>query len=562
MNTSFIKVSMLCMSLLAVSVEGFSQEKKNQNPSEVVNVEKNYTPQVKSKEKVNFNPSASNTSEKKLSVQYITELETPQAGFTTQSVNGMLLSNTQNETLYPNYIKAGYGYNLSTMADGYYSGTFGKTTLWAKLNHDRSERDVKPLPQNSVYSHTDASVGVRVDAGRYDVGGHVKYAYNSFTNNYMLTLYDVPAINAEKLKNSIYSGQVFVKAKKKGEIFDHFTLDASYYAGNEAAKEMEVIGNTRINIPIKSWTIAVDASLGYYDTQIGYINNAESENLLHLNLLPSISYKKGHWDLMAGVRMGILTGNGAEGSNFHIMPEAKASYVITDGLMTIYGAFTSGYKVNTLAELAYQCPYMGPINPSSYTREKYNVKIGLSGVISSAWHYDVYVSYVNQDYSPAWIQVIDEISQNIFSSYYMTAPDHIKVFTANASATYKISHRHNVGAFIQYNSASSDLFSKALYTPDFRVGASYRGSVVQDKIDLYGRVVFNGISNSAMYSDGVATEQNIESFVEYMGEASYNFTKRWSVFVQAKNSIDGRIPMYYGYEAPGFRGILGVKFNF
>jgi hypothetical protein len=50
--------------------------------------------------------------------------------------------------------------------------------------------------------------------------------------------------------------------------------------------------------------------------------------------------------------------------------------------------------------------------------------------------------------------------------------------------------------------------------------------------------------------------------VEYYGEVSYKLHKRWSVFVNINNTIDGRTPAIYGFEKVGLRALAGIKFNF
>ena len=184
------------------------------------------------------------------------------------------------------------------------------------------------------------------------------------------------------------------------------------------------------------------------------------------------------------------------------------------------------------------------------------------GVFSSSFRYDVSAAYGQTDKAPAWINY-RQTTGSEFLSYYLPIEDDIKVFTLKASGDYTINPSHRVGAFVEYNNSSSEIFSKALYRPDFRIGASYQGSVVRNLIDLSGRITYNSSSKACVaYLAGDVAEHNMDGYVEYQASAAYRFAPRWSLFAEANNTIDGRVAKFYGYDWCGVRAFVGVKFNF
>ena len=150
----------------------------------------------------------------------------------------------------------------------------------------------------------------------------------------------------------------------------------------------------------------------------------------------------------------------------------------------------------------------------------------------------------------------------IYLSYFTSTTDNIKLFTLKASVDYTINPSHRIGIFAQYNNSDSERFSKALYTPDFRGGASYKGSLFSNHLDIYGRLAYNSSSRALFTYFPTSVETGMDGYVEYQANATYNIKNRWGVFVEANNTIDGRSPRFLYYKAPGFRGMAGVRFNF
>lgn len=573
MNTKYL---ILCSAILCTAAAGYSQENKGKISSEVVSVEKGYNPDVKVGKKVNFSPDETPENNTKLPVSYKSEADVPQFDFAVQQVSALVMSGSQPATLYPNYIKGGIGYNLSTVLEGYYSKSWGKTTLSAGLNHDRAERDISFFKDNSVFNHSDASVSAKYAARRYDLGGYAKYAYDAFTNNGMRLsdnyFSELPLV----LRHNSITGGIFMRSNSGYRLFDHLNIEASYMNGANKTRDSYVKATAGFYLPIKKVMLSLDAAVAYYSNKavnvpysiypstgpiVGYEMERLKTDFGHFMLTPAVSYKNDRLDLYAGARMELITGNHID-SKFHIMPEIKAAYSIIDGLMSIYGRLESGYQIQNMATLMYDNPFASPLTSAFYSREKFKAQIGLSGVFSSSFRYDVSAAYGQTDKAPAWINFRQTMGSE-FLSYYVPIEDDIKVFTLKASGDYTINPFHRVGAFVEYNNSSSDLFSKALYRPDFRIGASYQGSVVRNLIDLSGRIAYNSSSKACVaYLAGGAAEHNMDGYVEFQASAAYRFASRWSLFAEANNTIDGRVAKFYGYDWCGVRAFVGVKFNF
>ncbi|MBQ1968700.1 MAG: hypothetical protein II371_03820, partial [Flavobacteriales bacterium] len=107
-----------------------------------------------------------------------------------------------------------------------------------------------------------------------------------------------------------------------------------------------------------------------------------------------------------------------------------------------------------------------------------------------------------------------------------------------------------------------DVLSDASYVPELRIGASWAGKFADEKIGVYARAAYNSSSVLGLIDGNIITEVENDGYVEYYGEVSYKLHKRWSVFVNINNTIDGRTPAIYGFEKVGLRAVAGIKFNF
>ena len=552
MKKCILSISLLCGMMFTVGL--YAQNAT----TEVINVEKSYTPDVKSQKKAQLSPVKTASDGKKLPVTYITDTQASQVYSSAQPISALSISQSvvEENTIYPNYIKAGFGYNISTMGQAYYKTDLGKTTLWGKINHDRAENGEDSYDSNkSRYSHTDAVIGLSRNIGSYDAGIKLSTSNNAFSNNSVLPIggkFDLPII--DKFKNSSFGGQVYIKSLRDGQFFDHLTVNADFFNGNLDHKETAISADARFNIKIRNWKISLDARWAFYDEKHSVVDaSAEKDDMMLLSALPQVSYKKGAFDARVGARIEVVGGS-IDGAEFHIMPEAHASIRVTNWL-NAYGDFTSGVKMNTLSHLTQINPYLSPYSSPIYTLERIKARVGLTAAITQALKIDVNASYIKAEDAPLWIYYYS-------SAQYLVEDDDVNIATAELSARYDINKSQHVSAFAQYTRSSSDVLSDASYVPELRIGASWAGKFANEKIGVYARAAYNSSSVLGLIDGNIITEVENEGYVEYYGEVSYKLHKRWSVFVNINNTIDGRTPAIYGFEKVGLRALAGIKFNF
>lgn len=551
MKKCILSISLLCGMMFTVGL--YAQNAT----TEVINVEKSYTPDVKSQKKAQLSPVKTASDGKKLPVTYITDTQASQVYSSAQPISALSISQSvvEENTIYPNYIKAGFGYNISTMGQAYYKTDLGKTTLWGKINHDRAQRNEEThYSSKSVYSHTDATIGIHRNIGSYQGGLKLYVNDNAFSNNSLDIDGQGPNTLSyiDKFKNSSFGGQAFIKSLRDGQFFDHLTVNADFFDGNLDHKETAISADARFNIKIRNWKISLDARWAFYDEKHSVVDaSAEKDDMMLLSALPQVSYKKGAFDARVGVRIEAIGGS-IDGAEFHIMPEAHASVRVVKGL-NVYGDFTSGVKMNTLSHLTQINPYLSPYSSPIYTLERIKARVGLTAAVTPKFKLDANVSYIKAEDAPLWLY-------KPAAAQYLVEGDDVDIATAELSARYDINKSQHISAFAQYTRSTSDILSKASYVPEFRIGASWAGKFVDEKVGVYTRVAYNSSSVLGMFMDIIEVEN--DGYVEYYGEVSYKLHKRWSVFVNINNTIDGRTPAIYGFEKVGLRALAGIKFNF
>lgn len=405
MNNRFL---FFCSAALCAGMAVQAQENpQNRMSSEVVSVEKGYDPKVKTGGKASFTPEQAPQQREKLPVSYRTNDRAVDFDFEAQPVSALVLEGTAASVQYPNYIKGGIGYNLSTLLEGYYTRSWGKNTLSAGLNHDRAERDLSFFSDNSVFGHTDVSASIKHAARRYDLGAYARYAYDAYTNNGSRLgdtyLSDLPGV----LRHNGIDAGLFLRANSGVRFLNELSLEGSYLNGAMGSSDAYVKAAAGLRAGKKKVMFSLDAAAGYYrNTWANGINvnptswsgtwpavGKTTAELEHFTLLPGVSYKNSRLDLYGGVRMEIMAGNGTDETKFHILPEIRADYAIIEGLMNLYARLESGYQVQHLSELLRSNPFASPLAHMGYSREKFKVQAGLSGVASSALRYELNLSY-------------------------------------------------------------------------------------------------------------------------------------------------------------------------
>ena len=552
MKKSILSISLLCSMIFTAGLFG-------QNATtEVINVEKSYTPDVKSQKKAQLSPVKNTSDSKKLPVTYITDTQASQVYSSAQPISALSIpqSVVEENTIYPNYIKAGFGYNISTMGQAYYKTDLGKTTLWGKINHDRAQNNEEtPYSSKSVYSHTDATVGVYRNIGSYQGGVKLYTNGNAFSNNAQLPVGDISdLLIIDKFKNTSFGGQAYVKSLRDGQFFDKLTVNAEFFNGIMDCKETAITADARFNIKIQNWKISLDARWAFYDEKRSTGDAIEKDDMMLLSAVPQISYKTRTFDARVGVRIEAIGGS-INGAEFHIMPEAHASVKIANGAVNFYGDLTSGAKMNTLGSLTQINPYLSPYSSPTYTVERIKARAGITAAITHKLKLDANASYIKAEDAPLWIY-------DCLFAQYLVERENVDIATLELSARYDITKSQHISAFAQYTRSASDVLSDASYVPEFRIGASWAGKFANEKVGVYTRLAYNSSSALGMFIGNDFTEVKNDGYVEYYGEVSYKLHKRWSVFVNVNNTIDGRTPAIYGFEKVGLRALAGVKFNF
>jgi hypothetical protein len=352
---------------------------------------------------------------------------------------------------------------------------------------------------------------------------------------------------------------------KRGKKLNYSGLLDFYYLNDlYKTNEMMVALDLNLNSKNEFFNFVKKQELGF-DLAVNYYNNQDSllsEGTTIAKLKPYINLDFDYLTLSIGVE-GALAADSS--SKFYVYPDIRIAYQVIPDYLRFYLSATGGLYRNSMKEVSSINPWVNPIFPLGNTHTKYNIKGGLTGMITPELDYNFSVSYADiadmlffmNDFFNPYNPETNVNLGNKFTGLY----DDVNLTTVNLELGYHQSEQLLISFSADYRHYKMATEEKPWHKPAFQAKASakYR---LNKKISITGDLFYDSRIYARTYENNIPAIVKRDGFFDLNLGGEYRFSDRISAFVRLNNVAAVRYFRWYNYPSQRINVMGGLTFSF
>ena len=300
----------------------------------------------------------------------------------------------------------------------------------------------------------------------------------------------------------------------------------------------------------------------YGSSKIPTFNFWKNYSVLMLN--PYYSIERTDWNVRLGVKTSLSF---VHGKLANPSPDVRGEWNAIPKYLSLYGALTGDYEVNTLNKTYSENPYMFSDLRVNDTYTPYQFVMGvkvkplynllLDGFIDMR-QIDNQYFYVNKQYVvnfpyPTFAPVNSSLFTNRFNVIYSSAT----LVKMGVRASYNLQNFMNLEVKYAVNNWSVENQSYAWNKPkdEMQVNANVR---VNPSFSVSANMYYEG----GRYAKLGTTSVKMNDKVDLNLGVSYNYLNWFTAFAKINNVLNKHYQDYYGYDVQGANVMVGAAFSF
>ena len=551
--------------------------KKIEKKKTSVEAEKNYPPEAKSANPVEYN---------------ITDVPAA-SDFKTSTIQGEDISPKFNAEYQNNYFQIGMGNFGKVLADGNIATTLdNQMEVGADLHFLSTKGLKKEYSWDS--SQSSANIGAYLNGfgekGKFNI--NADYGLNDYNYYGIYALTPNSEVNLQQKTNrfrvngyyDFYSNNILNDVRVKSSI-----LTDKFDAKEAQAEILVNLSKHGVEIPMDEVTMNADLGINLETLNSEFsLLNENSSNFFNATLSPKITFFKGKSYLMIGSDFSFLNAKNSnnilaeevQNNKTYWFPKAELQFAATDEFK-FYAGVEGGLKLNTYANMLEENPYLVSDQELRATETKYKGYIGLRGDVDQMIKYDVSAGYGKMN------DIMFFRANGLFNDAFTL--DRAPYDFANTfSAVYDNGNVSEVKGSVQFFPLANLVLDGDIYFAKYDldnyehiynkplVVASLGGkySLLGKKLNLGAKAIFSTdkTTNSFTFAEAgttpnvlVSTEDKndkIGGFADLNLSAEYKVHKNFSIFALGNNLLNTNYQTFKGYKVLGAQFLGGVKISF
>ncbi|MBW8361243.1 MAG: TonB-dependent receptor [Kaistella sp.] len=552
--------------------------KKIEKKKTSVEAEKNYPPEAKSQNPLNYE---------------ITNVPAS-SDFKTSVIQGEDISPKFETDEQKNYFRLGMGNFGKVLADGTIS-----SLLENKMEVGADVHYLSTTGLKKEYSWDSSQMSANLGAFLNSYGEKGKFNLNA---DFGLNDYNYYGIYALNPASDIDLQQKTNRFRLNGfydfysnEILNDVRVKSSFLSDHFDAKESQaeiLLNLSKHGVEIPSFggvTLNGDLGVNLETLRSDFaLLKENSSDFFNATLSPKVTFHKGNSYLMIGSEFSFLN---AENSNNIItdatrnnktywFPKAELQFAATDEFK-FYAGVEGGLKLNSYAEMLEENPYLVSDQELRATETKYKVYFGLRGDIDQTIKYDFSAGFGKMndimffqandlfDYN----QTLNRSAYN-FANTFSAVYDNGTVSEVKGSVQYFPLENLVLDAELNFAKYNLDNYEHIYNIPLLRASIGGKYAMLGKKLNLGAKVLFasDRTTNSFefaetgttpnLYISTENTNDKIGGFADINLSAEYKVHKNFSIFALGNNLLNTNYQTYKGYKVLGAQILGGVKISF
>ena len=477
------------------------------------------------------------------------------------TIRPLRLKQEELSKIYSNYLSAGFGNYTSFMVEGSVATKRDRNKL---LGADFYWRGFGKGPVDQANS---ASSNTRVTVFGKSISNSVTTEGNLNYNNSRMYFYGyVPGtdVDRDKLKQTFetFSVRGSVENTRKADFNYRLTGGYSYIRDAYVASEGELSLSAKGDYKLKG------SSRFLFDVDVFLINRkdslySQSRTLVHIQ--PAYEFvSKEKLTITAGVNLALMNDAFPGANSFFVYPRLKGIYKASDRML-VYGSLSGNLDKVNLHTLANENQWLNSNNQMTNTDRAFDFDAGVEGGMGKKLTGKIGASYatlknlyfyrnVRDSFDPAGTSVGVDFDK--FDLVYDKTTNRLNPY---AEATFTHSDAVSFTLRGDYYSYSTETIAQAWHRPTYRTDFRIRYNLY-NKIFLQAGLIAQGGMKAFEPVTGAIV--NLDPALDIGFRGRYFLSKQISAFIQLDNLLSKEYPLYLGYPARGFQGLIGASWSF
>lgn len=567
-----------------------------------------YVPKLSNFTKINEQAEIKDTAQEKVTYTYIVSPQKPELGFNPSEMKVSKVNPEVMERFYRNYIKLGFGYPITPLAElSMHNTQSNKYSYGLNFHHFSSWAEpIDKIQKKFAYAPTSDS--------------RVHLFFNRYFKNY--TLYSSIGYNHELANlygynkdlgyDTLYYGKPYRDSIRNS--FNHVKAEVGFRS-NYTIEEKRLKEDVRVNydfihtywkdmehaVGLKTmW--AYDARFlkisGYQhyqlDFDVDYYNNAWNDSvqrggsqemqMVHrvdnnykIEFRPTMNFSIKEYHLLLGVGVPVVIENNASKPKCPVYPIAELQMGLIRGIMSLYVGVDGKTEYNSLNKILYENPYVKPqLDSLKFTKSQIRIYGGIKGNLVKKLNYHISANYAYTNSMPFYVLDTTSLLNNQFDIMYV---DKVNVLNVCANISWEaIDH-----LYLNLNANYWGYYYKHLkmehpwYKPSWEI--AFDGKYVLNNkfiFDLNAKIGFDRWALAPrLKEDGsgmtyVPVNDIRKNFKDEMMKPVLHFglgfeylvSKQFTVFANINNIGYQYASTYYNFNNFGINVLAGVTYSF
>ena len=560
MNNIYINIKTVVLLSLLLLVVGNVFAQPGQNTVVIQGV---YTPTVGEANKINVNPSLTDTVYQTPDFKYdIMErkLKTP---FKVAPIKPAKLLGEPLNKLYPNYVAAGIGNYTTPYFEFYHSKLRSRNTKYGiHLKHMSSAGNITDYAFPGWSENLVELYGSKFwKKSVFDVSVSYKRDVN----------------HAYGFKPAAYAPADAPKDVDFVQRYNYVDVDFDWYRYRLRKKEMNYKFSTKYYYlqdyyrssehsvafdGVLDWNASFFRKLsaeriGFEIDEDFYNNINDTMSVVNSNLLsikPFYKFNYGILTAFIGINAQVRTDSN---TSMYVYPELRFNLAAIPDVLYFNLNVSGGNFYNSMKYLTDDNPFIISYVDRRMTNNRYQINFGLGSSISKSVNFDIQLYYDKYDDVALFVNDTNSTYNNGFITIYDNA-DRVNLQMDIAYQKHEKLRFLLRGNYYVYNMATE---LHAWHKPSFdvRLSANYN---IQDKIILKGEFVTYGSSYAKVWENNSFESKKLAAWADFNLGVEYRYRKKLGVFLKLNNITAAKYHRWYNYPSYRFNAMVGLSYIF
>ncbi|MBI1220994.1 MAG: hypothetical protein GC180_00185 [Bacteroidetes bacterium] len=447
-----------------------------------------------------------------------------------------------------NYIKVGYGSNLSPMADAYIVMP-GKNGMLAFDYHFMSANGPGYM---DFIRNRGGIVGKR-----YFKKGNLEANFNFKRRSFYFYGYD-PEVYKPAKNSDIQQffqnlgGKLAWETKPLGRNKTYFRAEGDFYSFSDRWKQTE----NRLNLHglyrflVEKNELSIQ--LGYQ--MQNFSNDSTSFVRNYIDIQPYYTIRKKNWEMTLGFNSTIKQQQN-ESTLFTFFPRLEGVYEIEKNQLAFFAGITGQVNKNNFRDFANTNPYMS-YNPNLQPSiQQFIMNGGLKGKLTGNTGFVAKVLYTRTKDMPLFV-----MDTNMLNTYVIINDD-IELTQLNGEITHQYSEKFRLALDVKYNFYKTTIQTAAWQLPNLQTKLNMTYNM-GDKILLSMDAFVYGKRKSYRINEPTDAFHSIKALGDFNLGLDYRYKKQISAFLRLNNLLGQNFQVWYRYPMYSFNMHAGIAIGF